>query len=135
MKRIVLDTSAYRAFFAGDSRVLDAIVESETVLFSSVVAGELYAAFRGGSRYQKNRDELSRFLRKPQVEVLEVGLETAEVFGQVKSGLKAAGAPIPINDLWIASQCIETGAVLVSFDRHFRSVPGLRFWEPLREME
>ena len=38
--------------------------------------------------------------------------ETADVFGMVKSRLKAAGTPLPINDVWIAAHAI--GNLLVS---------------------
>lgn len=57
--------------------------------------------------------------------------ETADVFGQVKDALKRAGAPIPMNDVWIAAQAIETGSVLITYDRHFSKVPGLRLWDIL----
>ena len=55
--------------------------------------------------------------------------ETADVFGMVKSRLKAAGTPLPINDVWIAAHAIETGSIVVTFDRHFSKVPGLRLWD------
>jgi predicted nucleic acid-binding protein len=40
-----------------------------------------------------------------------------------------AGAPIPVNDVWIAAHALETGSILVSFDAHFSRVPGLRLWD------
>ena len=43
------------------------------------------------------------------------------------------GTPLAINDVWIAAHCIESGTVLVSLDRHFLEVPGLRTWPPLRQ--
>jgi len=42
--------------------------------------------------------------------------------------LKAKGSPIPVNDIWLAAQSMETGAVLVTFDSHFDRVDGLRLW-------
>jgi len=36
------------------------------------------------------------------------------------------GKPIPTNDLWVAAQALEHGAVLITFDQHFHDVPGLR---------
>jgi tRNA(fMet)-specific endonuclease VapC len=55
-------------------------------------------------------------------------LETAEIFGEIKDRLRRAGAPIPVNDLWLAAQAVETGSVLVTYDKHFSQVPGLRLW-------
>ena len=46
----------------------------------------------------------------------------------VKTSLKQAGTPIPINDVWIASHALEIGAVVVTYDKHFAMVPGLRLW-------
>jgi predicted nucleic acid-binding protein len=47
----------------------------------------------------------------------------------IRIELKQKGTPIPLNDVWIASHCIETGSVLISFDKHFKNVPGLRTWD------
>ena len=38
---------------------------------------------------------------------------------------KAAGRPIPQNDIWIAAAALEHGAAIVTFNRHFRAVPML----------
>ncbi len=67
---------------------------------------------------------LSAFLQKPTVRVLELSVETAEIYGQIKDTLRRAGTPIPIHDVWLSAQAIETGAVLVSFDSHFSKVAG-----------
>jgi predicted nucleic acid-binding protein len=49
----------------------------------------------------------------------------------IKSSLKKAGQPLPLNDVWIAAHALETGSVLVTYDSHFSDVPGLRTWEGL----
>ena len=41
------------------------------------------------------------------------------------TALKAKGNPIPTNDVWIAAHALETGADLVSADRHFQHVEGI----------
>ena len=76
-----------------------------------------------------------RLLLKPTVKILNATLETAEVFGMVKSKLKAAGTPLPINDLWIAAHAIETGSIVVTFDKHFNEVSGLRLWDQAGKLE
>ena len=42
-----------------------------------------------------------------------------------QSSLRAKGRPIPTNDIWIAAHAMETGADLVSADRHFEHVDGI----------
>lgn len=129
MKKILLDTNAYTAFKAGDESILDALGKADTVFMSAIVLGELYAGFRGGRKEAENRSELERFLSRPTVRILHVTQETAEIFGTVKLRLKTAGKPIPINDIWIAAQATESGAFLITYDNHFKNVPGLLLWE------
>lgn len=131
MRVVVLDTNAYSALLQGDNKVLETMARTDTVYMSSIVLGELFAGFRGGNRLSENRNLLERFLARPHVHLLEVGFETADVFGAVKHQLKKQGTPIPLNDVWIAAHAIEKGAVLISYDRHFENVPGLRLWDEL----
>ena len=129
MRSLILDTNAYSGFLSGDPAILDALGEAESVKMSVVVLGELFAGFRGGRRRSQNLRYLNSFLAKRSVEVLDISRETSEVFGQIKYSLKEAGTPIPINDVWIAAQALETGSILATFDRHFAKVPGVRLWE------
>ena len=129
MKSILLDTNAYSAILRNQGEtVLDAIDGVENLFFSVVVLGELYAGFRNGSRFRENTESLKEFLSDPIVSIADVNEETAEIFGELKSVLKNQGTPIPLNDIWIAAQCVERGAVLVTLDKHFSNIPGLRIW-------
>ena len=131
MKKILLDTNAYVALMEGDEKVLDAVAAAETVYLSSVVAGELFAGFYGGNRVAQNKRQLDSFLSRSHVALLQVGMETADIFGSVKQQLKTIGMPIPLNDVWIAAHAVETGSVLVSYDGHFRCVAGVRLWDEM----
>jgi tRNA(fMet)-specific endonuclease VapC len=131
MKRLLLDTSAYTALLTGDREVFSKLAEAETVFMSIFVLGELYAGFRGGKKEQENRDRLASFLAKPPVKILPATQDTAEIFGLVKDRLRRAGTPIPINDVWISAQAMESGAQLVTYDIHFKRVEGLLAWERL----
>ena len=131
MKKVLLDTNAYARYLAGDERVLESLGSADRVYMSVFVLGELFAGFKAGKKPVENRRLLERFLGKPSVRVLEASRETAEVFGTVKDAMKRSGRPIPLNDVWIAAHALETGAVLVTYDGHFRDVPGLRLWEEL----
>jgi tRNA(fMet)-specific endonuclease VapC len=131
MKAILLDTNAYVRFLAGDDGVLGSLARAGHINMSVFVLGELLAGFRSGGREKQNRQLLERFLAKPSVQVLDATRETAEYFGLIKTALKKAGQPIPLNDIWIAAHALETGSVLVTFDAHFAAVPGLRIWDGL----
>ncbi len=123
--RILLDTNAYSAMVRGQADVCVLVRESEHVLLSMVVIGELLAGFRRGSQYERNRRVLDEYLASPYFSSIPVTLTTADRFGRVWAGLRARGRPIPTNDVWIAAHAMETGAELVSFDRHFSEVEGL----------
>ena len=129
MSKVLLDTNAYARFLAGDAKVLDTLAAAETVYMSVFVMGELEAGFRAAAKRLENRRILDRFLGKPSVAVLDASRETAEIFGMVKDSLRKAGRPIPMNDVWIAAHALETGSLLITYDAHFRSVPGLRLWD------
>lgn len=125
MSRVLLDTNAYTALMAGDSRIADLLAESEAILLSPVVIGELLDGFLGGSRNLENRRILDQFRAKPRTVMVPITDATAEWFAEIKRSLRRRGKPIPINDVWIAASCLEHGARLLSFDSHFEDVDGL----------
>ena len=129
MKKILLDTNAYSALLNGDKKIFDIISKAKVIYLSVIVIGELFAGFNGGNKKQENIDLLNEFLGQSSVELLEVSFETSSVFGLLKHDLKKDGTPIPLNDVWIASQSLETGAVLVTLDSHFKKVKGLRIFD------
>lgn len=96
---------------------------------SVVVIGELEAGFQGGNRYMENLEALERFIAKPTVVIIPVTRNTSKYFGQIKYNLKRRGTPIPLNDIWIAAQCIEHNAPLATYDKHFKIIESLQFWE------
>jgi predicted nucleic acid-binding protein len=128
--RLLLDTNAYSAMKRGDLAVADLVRGAERILLSTVVAGELLHGFRAGSRWQDNLRELHAFLDHPLVHVCQVDLETADRFARIVTDLRRVGKPIPTNDVWIAAHAMQTGARLVSFDRHFEVVAGLALLVP-----
>jgi len=123
--RLVLDTSAYSRFRAGDTRVRDLIADAESVLIPAPVLGELHGAFELGSRMRENRVALSDFLAELNVQVISVDESVARHYGRVYVGLRRAGTPIPANDMWIAACALDQGGCLLTFDQDFDQVAGL----------
>jgi len=123
--RLLLDTGAYSALKRGHAAAADLVRRSDEVLLSTVVAGELLYGFRAGSRFERNRQDLEAFIANPFVKVVPVTMATADRFSRIAAALRKQGTPIPANDIWVAAQAMETGAELLSFDRHYESVAGL----------
>jgi len=128
--KVLLDTNAYTALFRGHEDVAARVRRAEQVLVSVIVAGELLFGFRNGSRYEANRTELEDFIASPYVALLPVTLVTSDRFGRIAASLRRKGRPLPTNDIWIAAQAMESGAELVSFDRHFEQVDGIAWVQP-----
>lgn len=129
--RLLLDSNAYSHYFAGHSQVGELVGRAEEVLLSAIVVGELLAGFRRGSRFEQNLADLRAMLDSPRVTFVPVGSVTADRYARIVASLRDKGRPIPANDAWIAAHVMETGADLVSADRHFEHVDGIawvRLW-------
>lgn len=126
MRPILLDTNAYTAFMLGEAEVVEVVAHADTLYLNSVVLGELLGGFAAGTREQKNRAELARFLDSPRVEVLPITAQTADSYALVYSGLRRRGQPIPAHDLWIAASALEHGAAVLTRDAHFAQIDSLR---------
>jgi tRNA(fMet)-specific endonuclease VapC len=125
--KLLLDTSAYSGFRRGVPSVVERISDSDSVLISPVMLGELMYGFRKGAKFEENMRRLRRFLEHEAVEVAPLGEVTADRYSRIVMQLKKDGCPIPINDVWIAAQAMEHGAELVTSDRHFEHVAGLAY--------
>jgi tRNA(fMet)-specific endonuclease VapC len=123
--RIVLDTSAYSHFRSNHAGVIDRLATANRVYVPTIVLGELEAVFRRGRRTSDNRAKLDEFLREDFVAVLPVTTDVARRYGELFAELRAAGTPVPINDVWIAATTIDAGAELITFDPDFEHIARL----------
>ena len=130
--KLLLDTNAYTALMRGDAAVAAKVQRSEGICMSAVVVGELLLGFRLGARFSQNQQQMERFMDNPYVEFLPVTRLTTEHFASLAATLKRRGTPLPTNDIWIAAQALERGAVLLSDDAHFGQVDGI-LWRRLAE--
>ncbi len=128
MTKLLLDTNAYSRLLLGDVKVREALEQADIVYMSVFVLAELYFGFKGGSKENRNRDVLRRFVNKSTVQILQATQETAEIFAGIKHALKRTGSPLPLNDVWIAAHTLETGSLLATFDAHFQTIPNIRLW-------
>jgi len=128
--RVLLDTNAYSDLKRGQDRVVEIVRRSQRVLFSPIVVGELVYGFRRGTRLEQNLSDLVRFIDNAYVELIPVGMTTADRYGRIATSLREKGKPIPTNDIWLAAQAMEAGADLVSSDDHFGAVDGLAWVNP-----
>jgi hypothetical protein len=61
---------------------------------------------------------------------LSVGETIWDAAGDLDATLRKKGITIPPMDVLIAQICLHHKVVLFTLDEHFRSVPGLKMFEP-----
>jgi predicted nucleic acid-binding protein len=121
---LILDTNALFAFFDNAAAAIEVIAEADQIAIPVIVVGEFafgIAQSRHRASYERS---LQRMLDRSTVVTVEV--ETALHYAAIRLELKAAGTPIPANDLWIAALCRQHAMAVMSRDAHFDLVPGLR---------
>ena len=123
--KLILDTNAYVGFKLGYPELVEYITRATRLWISPIVLGELMFGFRNGSLFAKNMEELNRFLAHPAIEIIQLSDITSDRYSRIATQLKRQGTPIPSNDIWIAAQTMETGAELVTMDKHFDKISGL----------
>jgi len=124
VSRYALDTNAVSALLEGDAS-LTKLLEGETrFALPIIVIGE----YRYGLLRSRHRRQLDAMVDElvAAADILSVGLQTTLVYAQVRERLRARGRPLPENDVWLAALCIEAGVDLVTRDRDFDHVEGLR---------
>jgi len=121
---LILDTNALSAIAEGEGGASRAFARAAQVAIPVIVLGE----YRFGIARSRNRREYEQWLKQilSLSEVLQVDEETATWYADVRSQLKETGTPIPSNDAWIAALCRQHGLPLLSRDRHFDFVEGVR---------
>ncbi len=120
--KLVLDTNAYCLGDMNQEPVLELIERATSLFLPSIVYGELYYGFRHGQRFETNLKRLEQFIETFDVQIIPVDLDVARKFGDIFASLRKKGIPIPTNDIWIAACCMSIGGVLLTSDRHFKSV-------------
>ncbi len=121
--RLFLDTSAYSAFLRGHQDIKQELQRADAIHINPIVLGELHAGFQRGKHRKRNEAILQEFLGSPRTRVVPVDEETAERYAVIVNALRAAGTPIPTNDIWIAASAMQYGLIVVTTDGHYQKVP------------
>ncbi|MCH7813131.1 MAG: type II toxin-antitoxin system VapC family toxin [Planctomycetes bacterium] len=120
--RLALDANRYVDFCRGVDAAVEPVRRAAEIVMPYLVLAELRAGFRCGGRTQQNERVLARFLQSPRVGVLFADEGTTHFYAELFAELRAAGTPIPTNDLWIAALVVQHDLTLLTRDKHFRHV-------------
>ena len=120
---VALDTNALSDFAAGSEALGHALLPFRSLALPVTVLGEYRYGLHGSKRQARLIEWLLELL--PEVRILEITERTTAVYARVRHQLRAAGTPMPENDVWIAAVAIEHSLPLASRDKHFKLVRGL----------
>ena len=91
---------------------------------SIIVLGELEWGVARSRRVEENQNGLRDFLTA--VQVIDLDVEVARQYGQLRAYLRSIGQPIGPNDLWIAAHALARNVPLITHNlSEFQRVPDL----------
>ena len=124
---MILDTNALSAFGDEDPEIETPLREADFLALPVITLGE----YRYGIAQSRYRETYEAWLKDLLAEcrVIEITELTTKFYAALQNELREAGKPIPTNDLWIAALCRQHKLPLLSRDRHFDFVPGIRRME------
>jgi tRNA(fMet)-specific endonuclease VapC len=122
--RICIDTNIAIDILNGDPKTLKFLDAYDTIILPITVVGELrFGAYRSA----RQSDDLVKIdALEMRCEIIEIDSFIADTYGSTKAILAGKGTPLPENDIWIAACCLSVDAPLLTNDRHFKEIAGLK---------
>lgn len=121
---MILDTNALSAFADGEPAALTEIGRAHLIAIPVVVLGEYLFGISQSRRRIEYEQWINRNMRNCRI--LDITSETSARYADVRLELKRSGKPIPTNDVWIAALCLQHSMPILSHDRHFDLMNGVR---------
>ena len=125
MRRVLLDTNVLIDFLRKPEAFVDTLGAYERIVLTPTVVGEFRAGISDTRLGRANLLALEEFMDNPAVEELPLTSETGACYARIYRALRAAGTPIPTNDIWLAAAALQHACPLLTKDSHFSLVPSL----------
>ena len=121
---MLVDTNALSAAADDEPAVVSILALADQMTIPVIVLGE----YRYGIAQSRNRARYENWLAGLLQDcfVLDINEPTTHHYAEITLELKRKGKPIPTNDLGIAALCRQHSLPLLSRDRHFDAVPGIK---------
>lgn len=126
---VLVDTSAWVELFRGRPTLARDAVTELLREGRAAIAGPVLAEVLRGARDEAHERTLRRLVgSRPFLDTPSAAWERAGALG---CRLRWRGVTLPPSDLFVAATAIHHGVPVLSADRHFTLVPGLKLHPPI----
>lgn len=124
IERVAIDTNVLVRWFR-DGQAQPVVSADHEVVILLPVLGELYAGAYGSVQRQRNVAAIDAFAAN--YDVMHPDRDTAILYGRTRAIQRLTDIRASkMNDLWIAALCLQHDLPLLTNDRGFDSIEGLR---------
>ena len=123
---VIVDTSVLIAFFRGDTKIADkvsSLLQDNRVITTGIIIAELLQ----GMKDMKEEKNISDILA--ETSPLEITTDLWIKAGKVALSLRRKGINLPLTDVAIAALAIEHDIRILTLDKHFKQIPGVRVYK------
>jgi tRNA(fMet)-specific endonuclease VapC len=120
----LLDTNIVIELFSHIPATITLIDGLSDVSCCDIVLGELYYGANNSKQRAANLQNIERFAAL--FPIITTDQITANIYGEIKYGLKSVGKPAPDNDIWIAAIAKQNNFSVVTRDHHFLNMSGVK---------
>ncbi len=120
----LLDTNIVIYYFRNLPGIRERVERAAPARLPFITAVELLHGAKRSARRAENLRTYSEFLNG--FVILYPTRQTLDVYSDLHLAVGQQGTPIPQNDLWQAAIAVQHGAIFVTNDAHFASVPDLQ---------
>ena len=125
----LIDTGVANLLALRDQVTEERLRPLRPVYLPNIVFGELqFGAYWYAHRYQSTRylDLYDAFAKRFRRNTLSCNFATASFYGAIFAELRSKGQPIQQNDVWIAALAIQYQLTLLSLDKDYERITGLK---------
>jgi len=120
----LLDTNIIINLFKNEKNIKKRLNNEEMFFVPSIVIGELFYGAYKSERTKENIEKINNFVIK--CSIIDINIDTAKEYGNIKNKLLKKGCPIPENDIWIAAVSKQYNLILFTKDGHFKEVEDIK---------
>ncbi len=121
---MIVDTNALSAIADERDQIRELLRRATGIAVPVIAIGEYRSGIARSRNFLRYQQWLDEFILSSRV--LDIDEFTTRSYADISLELRQLGKPIPTNDIWIAALCRQHELPLLSRDRHFDTVSGIR---------